>query len=98
MVDSGQSVAPQAWIQNYGASAETFDVLMRIGTGYRDTISVSSLAPFDSVLRQFGSWTALERGALVVGCSTMLTTDVNSSNDLAVGSTFVRVLDAGGLL
>jgi hypothetical protein len=94
MVDSGQSVVPQAWIQNYGASAETFDVMMRIGTAYRDTVSVSSLAPFDSVLRSFGSWTALERGALVVGCSTMLTTDVDSTNDLAVGSTFVRVLDA----
>ncbi len=94
LVDSGAMVTPRAWIHNYGVVSETFNCWMEIGTGYADTATVASLAPGDSVLRSFALWVARERGALAVKCSTMLAGDAVEPDNAAVGSTFVRVLDA----
>jgi hypothetical protein len=93
MHDSGAVVVPAAWFRNYGAAAETFDARMTIGTAYNSTISVT-LNPLDSVLRTFPALTLRERGMLAVRCSTLLATDIGDTNDLAIESVFVRVIDA----
>ncbi|GEM_PF-449499 len=94
-VDSGASITPQARVRNYGTSAATFPVTMKIGTGYNNTQTVTNLAAGDSLLVSFTNWTASPRGLLAVRCSTNLTGDQDHSNDTLSGSVFVRVTNVG---
>ncbi len=93
-VDSGvPPIVPQAWIANFGSAAETFDCWLSIGTFYAETVSVVLVPAAESLLQSFPSWTPLQRGTWTVACSTMLAGDVDDTNDSAMGSVMVRVVD-----
>ncbi|HTW92854.1 MAG TPA: CARDB domain-containing protein [bacterium] len=94
-VDSGATITPQARVKNYGTSAATFPSTFRIGTGYTNTQTVTSLAAGDSVVVSFSSWTAGQRGTYATRCSTSLSGDQVHSNDTLSGSVTVRVTDVG---
>jgi len=94
-VDSSAQSIPQAMIVNYGSLDLTGgdSVQMRIGPAYSSTQTIGPLAPGDSLVVGFASWTALTRGYNSVKCSTRATGDVNSANDAVTTSVFVRVRD-----
>lgn len=91
--DSTQTAIPACSLYNYGTSAETYTVRMRIGTLYDTTATVTAHAPGTLQYVEFPQWTALERGTLVVKCSTELAGDDIGSNNPAVGQVIVRVYD-----
>ncbi len=94
-VDSGTVVYPVATVRNYGNTNETFNVRLVIGGTSYNQIRTKTLASgvIDTV--NFPAWTALERGAHTVRCSTQLSGDNNPGNDLITANTFVRVRDVG---
>jgi hypothetical protein len=94
-VDSGATITPQTRVKNYGTSNASFPVTFRIGSFYDNSQTVSNLAPGDSVLVSFTTWTALQRGTHVTRCTTALTGDQNHTNDALSGSVAVRVTDVG---
>jgi hypothetical protein len=76
--------SPAAWIHNFGAYSETFDVECIITpSGYVDTLSVANLSSGSSVQCTFGDWLVPPDDstgyAMRVTC--LLPTDVNPSND-----------------
>ncbi len=94
-LDSGTTVNPQARVRNYGTSTASFSVFFRIGSFYNDSRNVANLAPGDSALVSFTSWTALERGTHATRCTTALTGDEDRGNDALSGSVTVQVADVG---
>ena len=94
-LDSGTTVNPQVRVKNYGTSTASFAVTFRIGSFYTNSQNVSNLAPRDTALVSFTSWTALQRGTHVTRCTTALTGDQNHSNDALSGSVTVQVIDVG---
>jgi hypothetical protein len=87
-VDSGETVAPQAIVENFGTAQETFVVRFSIADGYWDTTSVTlAVGTVDTI--QFEDWAANTVGAFGVRCSTALTGDANPTNDRATGSVVV---------
>ena len=94
-IDSGTVVTPACTVANYGSTAESYTVRMKIGAGYDQTASVTS-QPAGARLRvTFPAWTALQRGTSAVSCSTELTGDINNPNDKRTGSVLVRIRDVG---
>jgi DNA-binding beta-propeller fold protein YncE len=89
-VDSGTSVVPKFWILNRGAVTVACKVRVTIGTAYVDDEATNGIAPGDSQLLPFASWTASELGALGVRCSTMLGNDSVPQNDLLTGTVTVQ--------
>jgi len=97
-VDSGTVVTPRARVKNYGNATVSFPVSFRIGSFYSNSQTVSSLAPGDSALVSFTSWTAEQTGTHVKRCSTALSGDQVRGNDTLSGTVTVRsvaVLDVG---
>jgi hypothetical protein len=94
-LDSGTAVNPQARVKNHGTSTASFPVTLRIGSFYSNSQNVSNLAPGDSALVSFTSWTALQRGTHATRCTTALTGDEDHGNDALSGSVTVRVTDVG---
>ena len=90
-VDSGQFVTPVAAVRNLGVVPATFDVLLRIGSLYSDTVRANALEPESSMVVSFEEWRPRERGMLSVRCSTMLAGDRDPNNDIMCCSVFVRV-------
>jgi len=95
VVDSGTAVVPKSRILNRGTVAVSCQVQMAIGTQYRDVQSTNAIAPGDSQLVSFASWTATELGNLSVRCSTMLADDSLPQNDLLRST--VQVQRPGGV-
>jgi hypothetical protein len=93
-LDSGTVVAPRAVAQNSGTSYEVFNVVLRIGSSYSQTVS-ESLTPgvADTVL--FPDWTASPLGMLPVSCSTTLSGDFVPGNNRRLDS--VRVTPPAGI-
>jgi DNA-binding beta-propeller fold protein YncE len=94
-VDSGTSVIPKSWIVNRGAVAVSCQAQMSIGAQYEDEKPTGVIAPGDSHLVSFASWSASELGVLSVRCSTMLADDSVPQNDLLRGT--VTVQRTGGV-
>ncbi len=92
-VDSGTTITPQVRVKNYGTSAASFLARLRIGSVYSDSQNVTSLAPGESTLVSFSTWTPGPRGTHNTRCSTALTNDQNHTNDTLSGSVTVRVKD-----
>jgi hypothetical protein len=92
-IDSATALAPACSVYNSGNRSETYNVRMRIGTGYNQTASVSSQAPGARTYVTFPSWTPGPRGSVAVSCSTELATDANLANDRQTGSVQVNVHD-----
>ncbi|MBM3323375.1 hypothetical protein FJY69_07860, partial [candidate division WOR-3 bacterium] len=87
-VDSGTGVTPRAMVTNLGTVSEDVPVRMRIGSAYEDSASVS-LAPGESLLVPFASWSAAPLGLLAVRCSTELASDTFPLNDRSIDSVMV---------
>ncbi len=96
-VDSGAVIQPGAWLRNFGSAPADLPVLMRIGAAYSDTQQVSGLAPGESTLVNFGSWTASQRGAFAVRCTAGLAGDQNEPNNWLDESVLVRVRDVAAI-
>jgi hypothetical protein len=92
-LDSGTVVTPACSLRNYRSNVETYPVRMRIGAGYDTTVTVTNHQPGQTVYVQFPQWTAPARGSYAVACSTELTTDDISSNDVARTTLTVNVDD-----
>lgn len=95
MVDSGQTVTPRAVVENFGDFITTFWVRMKIGSYYNISAQVVNLAPGTNTTVTFPNWTALERGNLMVRCTTQHPNDIYPTNDRKLDSVYVRVIDVG---
>ncbi|MBM3322004.1 hypothetical protein FJY69_00755, partial [candidate division WOR-3 bacterium] len=94
-VDSGSVTVPACTVYNYGSGAVSYNVRMRIGTGYNNTAAVTNHAGGTALYVTFPSWTAnLARGTYAVTCSTELSGDIVPANDRRTGTVTIRVLDA----
>ncbi len=88
--DSGTVITPACSVYNYGGSAETFNVRMKIGAAYNMTSSVAGLAAGSGVRVSFTNWPAGPVGNLAVTCSTELATDDTPANDRHTDQVLVR--------
>lgn len=94
-LDSGAVVTPACTVANYGSTTESYEVRMRIGTGYDQRTLVSAHAPGSRVAVSFPDWTASGRGSYAVTCSTELAGDTDPTNDARYGLVTVGVKDVG---
>jgi hypothetical protein len=94
-IDSGIALAPACTVYNFGSTMASYQVRMKIGSGYDRTASVSGHAPGTRASVTFPNWTAGARGSYAVSCSTELTGDAINSNDKATGTVVVQVTDVG---
>jgi hypothetical protein len=94
-VDSGAVVTPACSTRNYGSSAASYWVRMRIEPSYLESAYVTSQPAGSSSYVTFADWTAAQRGTFGVTCSTELTGDANNANDKATGTVDVQVVDVG---
>jgi hypothetical protein len=83
-------VIPQATVQNFGNTTESFTVIFRIGSIYAESTAVSGLAPDSFALVSFAPWTAVA-GGYATSCSTMLGTDMAPANDKVTDTVFVAI-------
>ncbi|MDH5684852.1 MAG: T9SS type A sorting domain-containing protein, partial [candidate division WOR-3 bacterium] len=95
LVDSNDVVAPACSVYNNGDSTENYQVRMKIGSFYNNTLPVTNHAPGTYQYLTFPNWTAIQRGYQIVSCSTELAIDMIHSNDRKIDSVLVRVLDVG---
>jgi hypothetical protein len=93
--DSGTTVTPACSAYNYGSATASYQVRMRIGSGYNRTASVTSHAPGTRAYVTFPIWTATARGSNAVSCSTELAGDMKTANDKQTGAVAVNVYDVG---
>jgi hypothetical protein len=92
-IDSGNSALPRAVVRNGGFHAEIPRLVMTIGAQFTDTASCTlAVGQTDTV--SFDNWAARERGSLAVRCTVLLVQDDMPGNNRALGSVFVRVVDA----
>lgn len=92
------TITPSARIANLGTDPARFTTFMRIGSGYSDSVPVTTpLAPGESTTISFRPWVAMPSGLQAVRCSAATTGDPNSTNNYLDDSVLVEVLyhDAG---
>lgn len=94
-VDSGAVVTPMVRVKNLSNVNVTFPVILRIGSFYTNMKMATDVAPGDSVVVSFNTWTANQVGTHLIRCTTALAYDINSNNDTANGSILVRIRDVG---
>ncbi len=92
-IDSGAVIVPQAQVQNFGNTAETFSVTFRIGAFYNQTRTKTLLAGATDTVN-FPSWTAIQRGTHTTRCTIALA-DANLTNNTQSDSVKVQVKDVG---
>ncbi|HTW91197.1 MAG TPA: FlgD immunoglobulin-like domain containing protein [bacterium] len=94
--DSGAVDTVKVQVYNYGLNAQSFSVKVLIGTLYGDTESVTGLASHETLqITCAKTYTVPRRGLIAAKCSTMLTGDQVTANDLATKNIFRRVRDVG---
>jgi len=98
-VDSGDTFAPAAAVENFGRHPEGFRVRLQIAESYTDFESTYVL-PGETAVVSFTPWIANCRGRQVLKCSTMMTEDNWPDNNALIDTITVDVFDAGvaGLL
>jgi len=86
-------ITPKAVVYNPGIDTAQFATLLKIGTIYSESLSIS-LVPeaYDTLF--FPSWSARPRGAYVVKCTTLYSRDVYPENDIKTTSVSVDSGDA----
>ena len=83
---------------NYGNATATFDVDLRIGTGYTATGTANSVPPDTKRVVAFSAPCTLRgRGWVPMRCSTKLSGDQIPANNRKPDSVFVRVRDVGAV-
>jgi hypothetical protein len=92
------NVVAQAVVKNFGDSAASFQVQLRIDTALVETSQVTDLPPQESVLVQFPVLLP-DSGMHSITCSTALAGDVQPANDRIVESfeTYLTYLNVGFL-
>jgi M6 family metalloprotease-like protein len=94
-VDSGAPIVPKVAVRNNGSDPATFSVSMTIGAGYIDQQTVTNLASGATQTVNFASWSPDQRGGpFAVRCTTMLSGDLVTANDIALAAVDVIVRDA----
>lgn len=96
IVDSGSIVTPRAWVRNYGTHNDSnVPINFRIvGTAYSSTKQVT-LTALDSTEVVFDPFTLnIPRYTYTMRCTTALTNDMISNNNLRTGTFLLRVSDA----
>ncbi len=78
-------IVPKVVVRNFGTASATFPIRMRIGTTY-DEMRNKTLLPGTEDTVNFPSWTASPPGMVTVKCSTSLSGDLFSRNDLWLDS------------
>jgi len=97
-VDSGSTYAAQAVVRNFGiAMMPVFQVKLRVGGSWADTVQVDSLAAGESLQITFADYTVPRRGLTTCACSTWVTGDQDASNDRVQKYVFRRVRDVSAL-
>jgi hypothetical protein len=87
-IDLGTVVIPKAVIQNFGTVARAFPVKFSIGTFYEDTNLITLAARrIDTV--EFEPWIAFQAGTYTTRCSTLLSDDMNPTNNFVRDSVTV---------
>jgi hypothetical protein len=95
-VDSGSVVVPACTVYNYGTFTETYNVRMRVGSGYDTVVTVTSHAAGVKLAVTFPLWNVnWPLGEYAVTCSTRLGGDVFPLNDRRQDS--VRVIPPVGV-
>ncbi len=89
------SYAPTAEVRNFGTSAASFPVLVRIGTGYTDTVQVNGLSPASAETLEFSPWVVPARCTAVVRCSTAFSDDEYHGDDVETTLVWARYHDVG---
>jgi len=79
-VEVGDSVVPEAVVQNFGSAEQAFVVRLSIGDGYEDEDSLT-LAPGLADTVRFENWSAESLGTFSVTCSTELAGDLDPVNN-----------------
>lgn len=92
-IDSIASVAPACSVSNLGYSSASYDVRLRIGGFYDQTVAVTNQPQQTASYVQFPAWSQWPRGAWTVNCSTRYASDQYRSNDRLLSSVTVRVVD-----
>jgi len=86
-VDSGAVISPQVKVRNNGSSTVSFYVQLKIGSSYDQQRLVIGLAPDEErTISGFPNWTVPAYGVFPVRCTTRLTGDMITSNDLWIDS------------
>jgi hypothetical protein len=93
--DSAATAVPACSVYNYGTVAASYDVRMKIGAQYENTVSVAGHQPLTAQYLTFPLWTANERGGLAVSCSTEYALDQVAADDKQAGTVFVQTVDVG---
>ncbi len=89
-INHGTTVTPACSVYNYGATNESYNVRMKIGSFYDHTAPVTGHAPGTYKYVTFPDWNATQTGfSHPVTCSTELTGDVQPGNDKCSGTVSV---------
>ncbi len=94
-IDSGQVITPACSVYNFGTNTVSYNVRMKIGNFYDQTVSTPLHSPGQLLYLSFPSYASWPRGNYLVSCSTQLSTDLDRSNDRCTSSVAVRVRDVG---
>jgi hypothetical protein len=94
ILEPDSSYVPTAEVRNFGTSAASFPVLMRIGAGYADTLQVNGLPPASAETLEFAPWVVPARCTAVVKCSTALGNDEYHGDDVETTLVWARFHDA----
>jgi len=89
-LDSGSTVAPACSVYNYGTTFASYNVRMKIGAGYNQTVAVTRHVPGQYRYLTFPNWSASPTGSVPVTCSTEYAGDIQTSNDKRTGSVLVQ--------
>lgn len=89
-ITEGNIITPACSVYNYGNTQISFNVRMKIGGFYNQTVSVSNLNAGAKAYVTFANWTATQLGTHPVSCSTELSGDMNTANDKQTGSVTVN--------
>jgi hypothetical protein len=95
-VDSGVACQPKAKVKNVGNAdiASWVKLVYSIDDGYTDAESISSLGSGVETELAFANWTPRRRGTYHTTVTSQLV-DSNPTNNQALGTGFVRVVDIG---
>jgi hypothetical protein len=93
-LDSGRVVAPKVRVFSAGEVAETAAVSLRIGTSAPAESLTVTFQPGETLIVTFPNRPLLDRGPHPVVCAASVHVDHDPSNNVAVETVFVRVVDA----
>ena len=94
ILEPDSSYMPTVEVRNFGTSAASFPVLVRIGAGYADSLQVNGLPPASVETLEFSPWVVPARCTAVVRCSTALSNDEYRGNDVDTSRVWARYHDA----